>query len=42
MEFRHTKRFHIVSLLILSISLLSEASANDIYDVGILLAEKRF
>ena len=35
MEFRHTKRFHVVSLLILSISLLSEASANDIYDAAI-------
>ena len=35
MEFRQTKRFHIVSLLILSISLLSEASANDIYDAAI-------
>ena len=35
MEFRHTKRFHIVSLLILSLSLLSEASANDIYDAAI-------
>ena len=35
MEFRHTKRFHMVSLLILSISLLSEASANDIYDAAI-------
>ena len=35
MEFRHTKRFHIVWLLILSISMLFEASANDIYDAAV-------
>ena len=35
MEFRQIKRFHFVSLFILSISLPFECSANDIYDAAV-------
>jgi predicted methyltransferase len=35
MEFRQVKRFHFVSLLILSISLPSKGNTNDIYDAAV-------
>lgn len=35
MEFRQIRRFHFVSLLMLSISLLSQANANDIYHAAV-------
>ncbi len=40
MEFRQVKRFHFVSLLILSISLPSEGNANDIYDAAVNKPER--